>query len=70
MTNSTVFSVPLCYIYPPMLHYKAIARTRKEKTLDILLFIFGIIATIYTTVQTIAVRNMRLRSTLLNFADA
>ena len=38
-----------------MLHYKAVARTKKEKFFDVLLFVFGIVATVYTTVQTIAV---------------
>jgi len=45
--------VPLCYVYPPMLHYKACARTRKEKAGDIALMIFGLLAAVYTTVQTI-----------------
>ncbi|KAI0649467.1 transmembrane amino acid transporter protein-domain-containing protein [Trametes meyenii] len=45
--------VPLCYVYPAMLHYKACARTRKEKLIDIALMVFGMIAAIYTTAQTI-----------------
>ncbi|KAH0833091.1 amino acid transporter [Lanmaoa asiatica] len=45
--------VPLCFIYPAMLHYKAVAKTRMEKVADILLFVFGVVATIFTTVQTI-----------------
>ncbi|KAI0822546.1 transmembrane amino acid transporter protein-domain-containing protein [Trametes gibbosa] len=45
--------VPLCYVYPAMLHYKACARTRREKISDILLMVFGMIAAVYTTVQTI-----------------
>ena len=48
-------SVPLCYVYPPMLHYKACARTRKEKACDIALIVFGALAAVYTTVQTIQV---------------
>ncbi|KAI0749738.1 transmembrane amino acid transporter protein-domain-containing protein [Daedaleopsis nitida] len=45
--------VPLCYVYPAMLHYKACARTRKQKAADIALMIFGTIAAAYTTTQTI-----------------
>jgi len=45
--------VPLCYIYPAMLHYKACARTRKQKAIDIAMMTFGALAAIYTTVQTI-----------------
>ncbi|KAA1467720.1 hypothetical protein DENSPDRAFT_832835 [Dentipellis sp. KUC8613] len=45
--------VPLCYVYPAMLHYKACARTRREKLADIALFVFGMAAAIYTTVQTV-----------------
>ncbi|KZT73071.1 hypothetical protein DAEQUDRAFT_808609 [Daedalea quercina L-15889] len=45
--------VPLCYVYPAMLHYKACAHTRKQKIADIALMVFGMIAAIYTTVQTV-----------------
>jgi len=45
--------VPLCYIYPAMLHYRACARTRKQKIADIALMVFGFVAAVYTTVQTI-----------------
>ncbi|PPQ89338.1 hypothetical protein CVT25_003175 [Psilocybe cyanescens] len=45
--------VPLCYVYPPMLHLKACARTRKEKAADIALIIFGVVAAAYTTTQTL-----------------
>ncbi|KDR78952.1 hypothetical protein GALMADRAFT_244633 [Galerina marginata CBS 339.88] len=45
--------VPLCYVYPAMLHYKACSRTRKEKAADIALIIFGLIAAAYTTTQTV-----------------
>ncbi|GJJ08351.1 hypothetical protein Clacol_002562 [Clathrus columnatus] len=53
LDNGTLLSVPLCYVYPPMLHYKACARTKLSKCGDILLIIFGIIATVFTTVQTV-----------------
>ncbi|KZT07722.1 uncharacterized protein LAESUDRAFT_724718 [Laetiporus sulphureus 93-53] len=45
--------VPLCYVYPAMLHYKACARTRKQKIADIALMVFGMAAAIYTTAQTV-----------------
>jgi proton-coupled amino acid transporter len=45
--------VPLCYIYPAMLHYRACAHTRREKIADIALMVFGGLAAIYTTVQTV-----------------
>ena len=38
-----------------MLHYKACARTWKQKAADIALGIFGVVAAIYTTFQTVAV---------------
>jgi proton-coupled amino acid transporter len=45
--------IPLCYVYPAMLHYRACARTRWQKTCDILLMFFGLLAAVYTTVQTV-----------------
>ncbi|KAF8150727.1 vacuolar amino acid transporter 4 [Crassisporium funariophilum] len=45
--------VPLCYVYPAMLHYRACSRTRKQKAADIALIIFGLVAAAYTTIQTL-----------------
>ncbi|EFI27948.1 vacuolar amino acid transporter 4 [Coprinopsis cinerea okayama7 len=45
--------VPLCYVYPAMLHYKAVARTRRQKLADIAMIVFGLIAAAYTTIQTL-----------------
>ncbi|GAB1527211.1 hypothetical protein RhiTH_010386 [Rhizoctonia solani] len=45
--------VPLCFVYPAMLHYKAVAKTRFQKGSDIALMIFGMAAAIYTSIQTI-----------------
>ncbi|KAL1664193.1 transmembrane amino acid transporter protein-domain-containing protein [Schizophyllum commune] len=45
--------VPLCYVYPAMLHYKAAAFTRKQKIADIAMMVFGIIACVFTTAQTL-----------------
>ncbi len=53
-------SVPLCYVYPAMLHYKACARTWKQKVADIALGVFGMAAAVYTTVQTVAVSRISL----------
>jgi len=46
-------SIPLCFIYPPLLHLKACAKTRKEKFIDYTMLTFGILVGVYTTVQTI-----------------
>ncbi|CAK7203500.1 hypothetical protein SEUCBS139899_006234 [Sporothrix eucalyptigena] len=45
--------IPLVYIYPPMLHYKAVARSKLWKASDIALCIFGFVAMAYTTSLTI-----------------
>ncbi|KYK61625.1 Amino acid transporter, transmembrane [Drechmeria coniospora] len=45
--------IPLVYIYPPLLHYKAVARTRAWKISDMALCIFGFIAMAYATSLTI-----------------
>jgi len=45
--------VPLVYIYPPYLHYRALAKTWQAKTADVALIILGIFGMIYTTTVTI-----------------
>jgi proton-coupled amino acid transporter len=50
-----LYSVPLCYIYPAMLHYKACAHTRKQQFIDGTLIVFGFLLLFYTTEQTISV---------------
>ncbi len=55
LTALCYFSVPLCFVYPAMLHYKACAHTWRQKAADIALGIFGTAAAIYTTFQTIIV---------------
>ncbi|KAK2591062.1 hypothetical protein QQS21_011258 [Conoideocrella luteorostrata] len=45
--------IPLVYIYPPLLHYKAVARNRFWKISDIVLCIFGFGAMAYATSLTI-----------------
>jgi len=53
---TSMISVPLCYVYPAMLHLKAVARTRRQKISDWALIVFGLVAAAYTTIQTIKVR--------------
>ena len=36
-----------------MLHYRACAKTRREKLADIALMVFGLVAATYTTIQTV-----------------
>ncbi|KAK1967197.1 transmembrane amino acid transporter [Colletotrichum sublineola] len=45
--------IPLVYIYPPLLHYKAVAKNRLWKISDIVLCVFGLIAMAYTTTLTV-----------------
>ncbi|KAL1985241.1 hypothetical protein VTN96DRAFT_8157 [Rasamsonia emersonii] len=45
--------VPLVYVYPPLLHLKACARTRFQRLADITLAVVGVICCIYTTTLTI-----------------
>ncbi|KAI6710038.1 hypothetical protein PZA11_000902 [Diplocarpon coronariae] len=45
--------VPLVYIYPPMLHFKAVSKTRFRKACDVILGIFGLVVMVYTTVLTV-----------------
>ncbi|KAJ7471449.1 vacuolar amino acid transporter 4 [Mycena galericulata] len=45
--------VPLCYVYPAMLHYKACANTPRKKAADIAMIVFGLGAAFYTTMQTV-----------------
>lgn len=52
-------SVPLSYIYPPMLHYKARADTLLKKVADIAMIVFGVVTAVYTTVQTVKVRSVQ-----------
>ncbi|KAI9821559.1 MAG: neutral amino acid transporter [Thelocarpon impressellum] len=45
--------VPLVYVYPPLLHFRGVARTRFQKTADVALCVFGIVVMFYTTTLTI-----------------
>ncbi|KAI9930939.1 hypothetical protein ASPWEDRAFT_99648 [Aspergillus wentii DTO 134E9] len=46
--------VPLIYVYPPLLHLKACAKSRRQRIADIVLACFGVICCLYTTSLTIA----------------
>ncbi|KAL4798940.1 transmembrane amino acid transporter protein-domain-containing protein [Aspergillus venezuelensis] len=45
--------VPLIYVYPPLLHLKACARSRKQQIADIALACLGVVSCLYTTALTI-----------------
>ncbi|CED83639.1 vacuolar amino acid transporter 3 [Phaffia rhodozyma] len=45
--------IPLCYIYPPLLHLRAGSPSRVARILDYALIVFGAIAMVYTTLQTV-----------------
>lgn len=45
--------VPLVYVYPPLLHLKAVARTRWQRVCDYIVCLFGIVGCVYTTVLTV-----------------
>ncbi|GMM44898.1 Avt3 protein [Pichia kluyveri] len=41
--------IPLVYMYPPMLHNKAVADTKLQKYTDVVIVVLGLIAMLYTT---------------------
>ncbi|KIW17879.1 hypothetical protein PV08_05074 [Exophiala spinifera] len=45
--------IPLVYIYPPMLHLKAVAKRPWQRGLDYAVCIFGVAGCVYTTVLTV-----------------
>ncbi|TKA50678.1 hypothetical protein B0A49_12061, partial [Cryomyces minteri] len=45
--------VPLVYIYPPLLHYRAVQQPTWRKVTDVVLCIFGFIVMGYTTALTV-----------------
>lgn len=45
--------VPLVYIYPPFLHYRSVASTRREKMFDLALMGLGAVCMVYTTAVTL-----------------
>ncbi|RUS18205.1 transmembrane amino acid transporter protein-domain-containing protein [Endogone sp. FLAS-F59071] len=49
----SVCCTPLSFIFPPLFHLKAVAKTRTEKILDIMLCTFGIIVMVFTMSVTV-----------------
>ncbi|CAO3614182.1 unnamed protein product [Cunninghamella blakesleeana] len=45
--------VPLCFIFPPLFHLKAVAHSFTQKTIDVTIIIFGVICMVYTTGSTV-----------------
>ncbi|KAJ5860818.1 uncharacterized protein N7529_008128 [Penicillium soppii] len=45
--------VPLIYVYPPLLHLRACARSKRQAIADVTLAVFGTICCIYTTFLTL-----------------
>ncbi|KAJ1929314.1 hypothetical protein IWQ60_001284 [Tieghemiomyces parasiticus] len=45
--------IPLSFIYPSLFHLRAVARTRRQRIIDILLCVFGLITMVYVTYTTI-----------------
>lgn len=46
--------VPLCFFFPPLFHLKAIANNWRQKTVDMLIIVFGLVSMIYTTFITVS----------------
>jgi proton-coupled amino acid transporter len=46
--------VPLIYVYPPLLHLRSCAQSRRQQIADIGLSCFGVICCLYTTALTLA----------------
>ncbi|GAA6032904.1 hypothetical protein JCM8097_000041 [Rhodosporidiobolus ruineniae] len=49
----SIACVPLGLVFPAMLHYKAVAQTRKQRIIDIVLGAFGVACAIFSTIQTL-----------------
>ena len=45
--------VPLVYVYPPLLHLKAVAKRPWERVVDYVICAFGVVGCVYTTALTI-----------------
>ncbi|WFD27254.1 hypothetical protein MNAN1_002250 [Malassezia nana] len=49
----SVACVPLCFVYPPLLHFRACATTRRAKMLDMALLVFGVSCVLFAGSQTL-----------------
>ncbi|KAG8851344.1 neutral amino acid transporter [Tulasnella sp. 330] len=45
--------IPLCFVYPAMLHLRAVSKTRRQRWADYAMIFFGLAATVYTSIGTI-----------------
>ncbi|KAJ1956722.1 hypothetical protein EC988_001198 [Linderina pennispora] len=45
--------VPISFIFPPLFHYRAVARTTRAKVIDLALAGFGVVACVYVTYNAI-----------------
>ncbi|KAL8952302.1 MAG: hypothetical protein Q9222_001791 [Ikaeria aurantiellina] len=49
----TFCCLPLVYVYPAMLHFRAVAQSRRQQVIDVILCIFGFVVMVYTTTLTV-----------------
>jgi proton-coupled amino acid transporter len=49
----SVCCIPLCFLFPPLFHYKGVAQTTREKAIDVIIIVFGVLCMIYTTFITV-----------------
>ncbi|CEI94441.1 Putative Vacuolar amino acid transporter 3 [Rhizopus microsporus] len=49
----SVFCIPLCFLFPPLFHYKAVAKSWVSKTVDMVIIAFGVVCMLYTSYITI-----------------
>ncbi|KAI9264803.1 transmembrane amino acid transporter protein-domain-containing protein [Sporodiniella umbellata] len=49
----SVFCIPLCFLFPPLFHYKGVAKTWRAKFIDWTIITFGVLCMIYTSYITI-----------------
>ncbi|KAL8997887.1 MAG: hypothetical protein Q9169_002969 [Polycauliona sp. 2 TL-2023] len=49
----TFCCLPLVYVYPALLHLKAVAQTRRQQVIDVCLCVFGFVVMVYTTTLTV-----------------
>ncbi|KAE8452440.1 hypothetical protein EG329_000342 [Mollisiaceae sp. DMI_Dod_QoI] len=61
--------IPLVYIYPPLLHFKGVAKSRFRKACDVLLCVFGLVVMVYTTGQTIVSWGTNTGKPALSYCD-
>ena len=50
----SVCCVPLCFLFPPLFHLKAIAQSFRQKAIDITIIVFGLVCMAYTSFITVS----------------